>query len=110
MAILVWDNKNFEKETPSGKGTTHNINGVIVQRIVPDHDESDGIELALDVSIPRDRKRSFQSRSSDLAIFRGQKKAPPQVMDKSLMEDDSRVTVQEAARRHDIAYVLTRMP
>ena len=31
-------------------------------------------------------------------------------MDESLMEDDSRVTVQEAALRFDMAYVLTRMP
>ena len=31
-------------------------------------------------------------------------------MDESLMEDDSRVTVQEAALRFDLAYVLTRMP
>ena len=111
MAILVWDNNDFGEETASGKSTTHNTNGIIVQRIVPDmlgQDELSGSEPT--VRLQRDRKRSFHSPPTDLAVFRGQKKAPPQRMDESLMEVDSRITVQEAARRFDLAYVLTRIP
>lgn len=88
MAILVWDTNDFREETASGKGTTHNTNDIIVQRIVPDHDESTDLDSAF--RLPHDRKRSFQSPSSNLAIFRGQKKAPPQKMDENLMEDDNR--------------------
>lgn len=31
-ATLVWDNNDFGEETLSGKGTTHNTNGIIIQQ------------------------------------------------------------------------------
>ena len=33
FTILVWDNIDFEEETPSGSGTTHHTNGIIIQPI-----------------------------------------------------------------------------
>ena len=30
---VIWYNNDFWEETPSGEGTTHNTNGVLVQRI-----------------------------------------------------------------------------
>ena len=30
---VIWDNNEFREETPSGEGTTHNTNGLLVQRI-----------------------------------------------------------------------------
>ena len=30
---VIWDNNEFREETPSGEGTTHNPNGLLVQRI-----------------------------------------------------------------------------
>ena len=30
---VIWDNNDFREETPSGEGTTHNTNGLLVQRI-----------------------------------------------------------------------------
>ena len=30
---VIWDNNDFMEETPSGEGTTHNTNGLLVQRI-----------------------------------------------------------------------------
>ena len=39
---VIWDNNNFREETPSGESTTHNTNGLLVQRIgcVDDNTES----------------------------------------------------------------------
>ena len=31
---VIWDNNDFREETPTGEGTTHNTNGLLVQRIV----------------------------------------------------------------------------
>ena len=33
QTTVIWDNNNFSKETPSGERTTHNTNGLLVQRI-----------------------------------------------------------------------------
>ena len=30
---VIWDNNEFREETPSGEGTTHTTNGLLVQRI-----------------------------------------------------------------------------
>ena len=30
---VIWDYNYFRQETPSGEGTTHNTNGLLVQRI-----------------------------------------------------------------------------
>ena len=30
---VIWDNNEFREETPSGECTTHNTNGLLVQRI-----------------------------------------------------------------------------
>ena len=30
---VIWDNNDFREDTPSGEGTTHNTNGILVQRI-----------------------------------------------------------------------------
>ena len=30
---VIWDNNEFREETPSGEDTTHNTNGLLVQRI-----------------------------------------------------------------------------
>ena len=32
FTTLVWDNNDFGEETLSGKGTTHNANGIIIQK------------------------------------------------------------------------------
>ena len=33
QTTVIWDNNEFREETPSGEGTTHNTNGLLVQRI-----------------------------------------------------------------------------
>ena len=30
---VIWDNNDFREETPSGEGTTHTTNDLLVQRI-----------------------------------------------------------------------------
>ena len=30
---VIWDNNEFREETPSGEGTTHTTNGLLVQRV-----------------------------------------------------------------------------
>ncbi|XP_077972179.1 uncharacterized protein LOC120332986 [Styela clava] len=106
---LVWDNNDFGEETSTGKGTTHNTNGIIVQRTIPECEQVSGY-LEPTAGLSRDRKRSFQPSSSGLVAYRGQKKAAPQQIDESVVTTRCSFVVQEYARKLDQAYILTRIP
>ncbi len=40
-ATLIWDNNDFGEETLSGAGTTHNTNGIVIQKVT-----NDGVDLS----------------------------------------------------------------
>lgn len=52
----MWDNNDFGEETLSGKGTTHNTNGIIVQR-----SSNGNLELFSDKSVPIKKSRKCLS-------------------------------------------------
>ena len=108
IATIVWDNNDFGEETATGKGTTHNTNGIIIQRIVSEQDDHSKPKST--VRLPRDKKRSFVGQASNLAVFRGHTKVPPQKIHGSVLEDDNTMSIQEISRKSDLAYVLTRIP
>ncbi|KAL2104338.1 hypothetical protein ACEWY4_001206 [Coilia grayii] len=59
---LVWNNNDFGEETLSGKGTTHNTNGIIIQAVG---------------SLQKTRKRSLQPPPARIDVYtRGQKVNP----------------------------------
>ena len=53
FTCLPWDNNDFGEETLTGKGTTHNTNGIIVQRAV---DEAPAEQHPVEESITDDRE------------------------------------------------------
>jgi len=70
--ILVWDNNYCGKETLSGKGTTHNTNGIIMQR-----QSTTGCEYksAPDTSkvhiVHRSKKISTDAPPTDILAYHG---------------------------------------
>ena len=66
FSTMVWDNNDFGEETLSGKGTTHNTNGIIIQRhSTPQQSTMDHQPL------PRSRVRSLQAPPTNLSPFFG---------------------------------------
>ena len=63
FTMLVWDNNDFGEETLSGKETTHNTNGIIMER-------GCGItDIAVSGRLKCSKKRSFQPPNTDLIQF-----------------------------------------
>lgn len=52
---LAWDNNDFREETLSGKGTTHNTNGIIVQKLSSLHGQQTVQNRS---SLPKNKKRT----------------------------------------------------
>ena len=72
---LVWDNNDFGEETLSGKGTTHNTNGIAIQ-----HTESQPFTQTVPL-LPKKKtkQRSLLAPDKDIVPFRGEKKSSPEV-------------------------------
>uniref|UniRef100_UPI0035901801 uncharacterized protein isoform X2 n=1 Tax=Myxine glutinosa TaxID=7769 RepID=UPI0035901801 len=79
FTTLVFDNNDFGEETISGKGSTHNTNGIIIQHSTKPHE---GIVTAK-VTIPKSRKRSFEAPPTDIKTFFGSKKTGPKPFEHS---------------------------
>ena len=72
-ATLVWDNNDFGEETLSGKGTTHNTNGIIIQQTVA----SESASLPSTSSRQRTRVRSVNPPPLNLSTYtRGRRSGP----------------------------------
>ena len=73
--ILIYDNNDFGEETLTGRGTTHNTNGIVVQR-----GSGLGKERPQQVdrpSVKRTRERSVLPPPVDIAKYYGGKKEGP---------------------------------
>jgi len=71
---VIWDyNNDFMEETFSGAGTTHNTNGVLVQRVQSgDTSYSDSVS-----SVKKTKKRSIEASSTELENYYGKKSCGP---------------------------------
>ena len=90
FTLLVYENIDFAEETISGGGTTHHINGIMVQlkkEDQPDIRLQHISERQGTSSQPRSLARSFQCRSSDIAPFFVTRKEGPQTL--SVPSDES---------------------
>ena len=99
--ILVWDNNDFKEETPSGHGTTHNTNGVIIQLGPQD---SEQLTLA---SVKKTKQRSVDPPRQYIEVFHSGKRQGPHIPD-----TDSSVaitTVQKASLKMDLGYCLIKL-
>ena len=108
FTTVVWDNNDFGEETLSGKGTTHNTNGILVQwpssSLPADEQSTEPMPL------PRTRERSFEPPESNIKKYFGNKRAGPQPYgaDVSLIEGDHR-QCQQSARDLDLALRLMKV-
>ncbi|XP_056090913.1 uncharacterized protein LOC130070521 [Rhinichthys klamathensis goyatoka] len=99
-ATLVWDNNDFGEETLSGKGTTHNTNGIIIQKPT-----SSDVLTSEFVSLQKSRKRSLKTPPIQIDIFTRGKRAGPECF-RSRIEVGCEICipVQATARTMDSAY------
>lgn len=107
FSTLVWDNNDFGEETKSGHGTTHNTNGIIIQRssktsALPENSVTDQ-----EVSMKRSRRRTVDAPEPDIKVYYGGKKVgPQQEFDLSMPSYDRDVT--KRGRYLDMAYIMAK--
>ena len=73
FTTLVWDNNDFGEETLSGKGTTHVVSGIIIQRINDDEFPYDDQGTQVSIS----RKRKLYVPPAEIVNYFGKKKKDP---------------------------------
>ena len=72
-SIVIWDNNDFMEETSSGAGTTHNTNGILVQR-TQSRDPYSSYAVS---SLKKTKKRSIDAPSTDIERYYGKKRCGP---------------------------------
>ncbi|XP_070581426.1 uncharacterized protein [Ptychodera flava] len=76
FTTLVWDNNDFGEETLSGKGTTHNTNGIIIQRNTGD-EASTADNLSTAVAITKSKQRTLTTPPSNIIEYHGRPRHGP---------------------------------
>ena len=104
FTTLVWDNNDYSKETLSGKGSTHVVNGIVIQR---------GRDTAPAKKIFVSKKvRSVKAPEPIIQQYTSKKKGVPSLHEnKSELElrVNGHVSFQEHALRMDLADFLCRV-
>ena len=112
-ATVVWDNNDFNEETLSGKGTTHNTNGIIIQR------QSNYAVGAIDeISIeceeivrPKKRQRTLEPPPLNISVYHGGKRVGPKPFGAEVnLSVEHYVAHQKMGKRTDAAYFLAKLP
>lgn len=105
-ATLVWDNNDFGEETLSGKGTTHNTNGIIIQQTMADDSPSLPETLR-----QRTRERSVHPPPLNLLTYtRGKRSGSQNSVLKVDLQQNKYRHAQTMAKRVDAAFFLTKVP
>ena len=79
---VIWDNNEFREVTPSGEGTTHNTNGLRVQRIGCVDDGTESIPCINSESTHLPKKRSVDPPPNVLEVYHKRKRqgaTPPAI-------------------------------
>ena len=74
----MWDNNDFGQETLSGKGTTHNTNGVVVQHAQCHLPVTVAQALLTFEAKKKTKQRSLVAPDEDIIMFVGEKKSSPE--------------------------------
>ncbi|KAL2102045.1 hypothetical protein ACEWY4_003806 [Coilia grayii] len=103
---LVWDNNDFGEETLSGKGTTHNTNGIVIQQVMG----NDSAPVP-STSRQRTRERSVNPPPLNLVTYRrGKRSGPQSPVIRIDLQQDQNICAQTIGRRTDAAYFLMKVP
>ena len=106
QATLVWDNNDFGEETLSGKGTTHNTNGIIIQRPI-----TCDVSVSETVSLQRTRKRSLEPPPAHIDTYIRRKRTGPKPFGTNIELGHEKYSyTQEYARQLDSAYFFMKVP
>ena len=106
QATLVWDNNDFGEETLSGKGTTHNTNGIIIQRPF-----TCDVPISERASLQRTRKRSLEPPPANIDTYIRLKRTGPKPFGANIeLGQEKYIHMQDNARRRDSAYFLMKVP
>uniref|UniRef100_UPI00358E324A uncharacterized protein n=1 Tax=Myxine glutinosa TaxID=7769 RepID=UPI00358E324A len=106
---LVWDNNDFGEETLSGRGTTHNTNGIVVQSNISPRTNQPRSSSTKDPAVKRTRNRSMQLPVVNLATYYGGKKDGPVPFAEhvSLLQSANAPLLQNPMKV-DLAYYITK--
>ncbi|KAJ8049553.1 hypothetical protein HOLleu_02339 [Holothuria leucospilota] len=104
-ATIVWDNNDFGEETLSGRGTTHNTNGIIIQNSDTTGNNNSSTEQP---NTKRNCQRSMKPPLSNLATYQGGKKVGPSPCAAQLSLEMIDLPVLQRSMRQDLAYFVTK--
>ncbi|XP_077968888.1 uncharacterized protein LOC144422864 [Styela clava] len=103
-STIVWDNNDFNEETKSGEGTTHNTNGILIQvreTVVASQSRE---------KLAKSKRRSVPTRSEFITPYRGSKTSEPAKISKEIMYSTACSTITSKYLNIDLAYVLLKLP
>lgn len=108
FTMLVWDNIDFQEETPSGAGTTHMGNGIIIQQIRPDEPLPPPAEQT---STVKKSCRSLKAPQEQLSPYILGRKESPKLYNKNGNVNINIDAYEEpilASQRQDFIYILCK--
>ena len=104
---LVWDNNDFGEETLTGKGTTHNTNGIVVQSSLSTDNIAEVASSDSPIIYKKSKKRSLDPPPTDLVPYHGTIKKRPDAFGKDTLVHEV-LEGQVIAVQLDMAYLLCR--
>lgn len=103
FATIVWDNNDFNEETPSGKGTTHVANGIMIQNGV----------TTLEAKVEVSRKlRTVEAPETNIHPYTCTRKGVPSLSihgAKFPLEEQKYRPAQNDGKNSDLGYVLSKI-
>ena len=101
FTTLVWDNIGRLEETISGEGTSHRVNGIVLQTKLVDPHPSKVLP-----SVDKTKKRSISTPPLMLSMYNvGQREGPPQA---TSVEVDTPAVVPPAKEKN-VVWIMARM-
>ena len=102
---IIWDNNDFSEETNSGEGTTHNTNGIIVQRL-PENVSSQDVQRT---GFKKTRQRSIEPPPKNILTYYAQRKTGP-VRRETSDSFTTPIPTQKPFVMLDNAFCLSKLP
>lgn len=101
----MWDNNDFAEETLSGEGTTHNTNGILVQRITSTESQHRGTTQ----KFTKTKKRSVDCPPRNIELYRGGMRNGPATVSADIMKPSDSI-LQKQYHTLDLAFCLAKLP
>ena len=101
---VVWDNNDFREETPTGGGTTHNINGLLCQMSSPVTGQPAALRCR------RSRKQAIDALPNVIEIYHKKRQVGPSHATGDTSVLDTIPKQLQEAKTLDSAYCLSKIP